>query len=142
MTGPDTATGRPPADGRSTSPADVVAFLGLTDVVAPDRDGRYAFGLGTLYPHTCWLSSVLSRFAATADDHPRSVPWLFGEAPAPGDAPLEAAARVAVAGYLAAIDDLQDHIAFAPGPAGARVGAAGRRVAVALAPSWSERRRR
>ena len=126
----------------SSAPADVVAFLGLADVAAPDADGQYAFGIGALYPHTRWLRRVLDRFATTAEDHPRAVPVLLGEAPAAGEPPLDEAARVAVAGYLAAVGDLQDHTAFAPGSAGGRVGAARRRIDLALTPTRAGRRRR
>jgi hypothetical protein len=142
MTAADRTAGPSPADVRPTAPADVIAFLGLTDVAELDGDGDYAFGPGPLYPHTRWLSSVLDRFATTADEHPRAVPLLLGEVPRAGAAPLDEAARVAVTGYLVAIDALQDHTAFAPGPTGERVRDAGRRVASALAPTRAERRRR
>jgi hypothetical protein len=109
--------------------AEVVDFLGLSEAARIADDGEASFPVGVLYPYSRDLQRVCSCYDTLHHNSPAAATILLTEAVGPA-----VAQSPAVVAFLASIATLYSRIAFAPGPAGASVGAAYRRVADGLIP--------
>lgn len=117
----------------------VLRFLGLSEL-AHVAGSEASFPLGVLYPYSRDLQRVCTRYDAVCQESPDAASILLGEAT--GTVPPSSPARTGSAtAFLASIATLYSRIAFAPGRAGASVGAAHRVASDALLPTARRRRR-
>jgi hypothetical protein len=110
----------------------VVRSLGLADLTET-VGGAPAFPVGVLYPYSLDIQRVCRCYDALSAASPAAASVALGER-VEGLGVLNAEASNAVAKYLASVATLHSRIAFAPGNAGASVGAAYRMASRAFAP--------
>ena len=115
----------------------VVEFLGLADLAHVAGD-KASFPLGVLYPYSSDLQRVCTRYDALYRASPAVASLLLG-ASTEARAPLPADRAGAATAFLASIATLHSRIAFAPGGAGASVGAAYCMAGDALVPTARRR---
>jgi hypothetical protein len=104
--------------------AEVVRFLGLSDVAdtASGREG--SFPLGILYPYSRDLQRVCSCYDDLCREEPGTAATLLDGRTAGASPGAHEPQAPTLTAFLAAIATLHGRIAFAPGPAGASVAAA------------------
>ena len=117
----------------------VVEFLGLADLAHVAGD-EASFPLAVLYPYSSDLQRVCERYDALCQASPAAASRLVGATPGTR-APLPPDQDGTATALLVSIATLHSRIAFAPGRAGASVGAAYCMASAALVPTARRRQR-